>query len=92
MNGQLSTQNKTKLLMGDPNQPPERPVSTEWPTVHQWVNEFIYIRKYAFYEFNDFFFPNLEGPVLFHRGFIILRENFESKAHQNVRFVEVMKC
>ena len=51
MNVQLSTQNETKLLMGGRNHHPERPVSTEWPTVHQWVNEFIYIRKYAFYEF-----------------------------------------
>ena len=42
----LSTHNQTKLLMGSIS-PPEKWISTDWPTVRQWANDLIHIRKYA---------------------------------------------
>ena len=78
--GQLSTQNKQNCSEGGAggNHPLKDQCPLSGPLCTKWVNDFIDIRKYAFYEF-DYFFSNLEGPILFHHGCRILRKTFKVK-------------
>ena len=80
-NSQLKT---NKIAHGGGNHPLKDQCPLSGPLCTKWVNDFIDIRKYAFYEF-DYFFSNLEGPIPIHRGCRIFKENFQSKAHQMIK-------